>query len=119
MSSNDDYYKFLDVPPTASLEEIRSVFRRMAFKYHPDRNKDPWAETIFMQINEAYQVLGNPKKRAAYDAERRAEAQRAEERQRGQQGPRYTLAQRENKDLRPRLMDLIWRKSDALLNLWC
>ena len=53
MPNNDDYYKFLDVPPTASLEEIRSAFRRMALKYHPDKNKnkDPWAETIFMQIN--------------------------------------------------------------------
>ena len=119
MATTDDYYKFLDVPPTASHEEIRSAFRQMALKYHPDRNKDPWAEIIFKQINEAYQVLGNPKKRAAYDAERRAEAQRAEERQRGQQGPRYTLARRANQGLRPRLMDLIWRKSDALLNLWC
>ena len=84
-----------------------------------DKNKDPWAETIFKQIIEAYQVLGNPKKRAAYDAERRAEAQRAEERQRGQQGPRYTLARCANQGLRPRLMDLIWRKSDALPYLWC
>ena len=81
MATNDDYYKFLDVSPTASQEEIRSAFRRMAFKYHPDHNKDPWAETIFKQINEAYQVLGNPSSRTAYDAERRARAQRAEEAQ--------------------------------------
>lgn len=90
MATNDDYYKFLDVPPTASQAEIRSAYRRLAFKYHPDRNKDPWAETIFKQINEAYQVLGNPDRRAAYDAERRAEARRPEERQRGQQEPGYT-----------------------------
>ncbi len=90
MAANDDYYKFLDVPPTASQAEIRSAYRRMAFKYHPDRNKDPWAESIFKQINEAYQVLGNPDRRAAYDAERRAEARRTEERQRGQQEPGYT-----------------------------
>ena len=82
MATNDDYYKFLDVPPTASQAEIRSAYRRMAFKYHPDRNKDPWAETIFKQINEAYQVLGNPNTRAAYDAERRQAAQRAEQAQR-------------------------------------
>ena len=54
----------------------------MAFKYQPDHNKDPWAEAIFKQINEAYQVLGNPSSRTAYDAERRARAQRAEEAQR-------------------------------------
>lgn len=82
MATNDDYYKFLDVPSTASQEEIRSAFRRMAFKYHPDHNKDPWAEAIFKQINEAYQVLGNQRSRSAYDAERRARAQRAEEAQR-------------------------------------
>ena len=39
MSSNDDYCKFLYVPPTASLEEIRSAFRRMALKYHPTRTR--------------------------------------------------------------------------------
>lgn len=90
MNDNDDYYKFLDVSPTASSEEIRSAFRRMAFKYHPDHNKDPWAETIFKQINEAYQVLGNPAKRSAYDVERRAEAQRAEKSQRAaEQRQRY------------------------------
>ena len=89
MSSNDDYYKFLDVPPTASHEEIRSAFRQMALKYHPDRNKDPWAETIFKQINEAYQVLGNREKRAAYDAARRADAIRAEESQRAARQRQY------------------------------
>ena len=89
MATNDDYYKFLDVSPTASQEEIRSAFRRMAFKYHPDHNKDPWAETIFKQINEAYQVLGNQKSRSAYDAERRAQAQRAEEAQRAARGRQW------------------------------
>lgn len=89
MPSNDDYYKFLDVSPTASAEEIRSAFRRMAFKYHPDHNKDPWAETIFKQINEAYQVLSDPNRRTAYDAERRAQAQRAEESQRAARERHY------------------------------
>ena len=89
MASNDDYYKFLDVSPTASQKEIRSAFRSMAFKYHPDHNKDPWAETIFKQINEAYQVLGNPAKRAAYDEERRAQARRAEESQRAAREGRH------------------------------
>ena len=62
----------------------------MAFKYHPDRNKDPWAETIFKQINQAYEVLGNPSKRTAYDAERRMQARRAEESQgAARQGQQY------------------------------
>ena len=89
MASNDDYYKFLDVSSTASQDEIRSAYRKMAFKYHPDKNKDPWAETIFKQINQAYEVLGDPNKRTAYDAERRAQAQRAEESQRAAGGRQH------------------------------
>lgn len=77
MASNDDYYKVLGVPPTASHDEIRSAFRKMALKYHPDRNKDPSAETVFKRVNEAYEVLGNPSRRNTYDAERRAQAQGA------------------------------------------
>ena len=94
MAKNDDYYRSLDVSPTASHEEIRSAYRKMAFKYHPDRNKDPWAETIFKQINEAYEVLGNASKRADYDSRRKTESQRAQEGQRPQQGGYYGQSSR-------------------------
>jgi molecular chaperone DnaJ len=62
-----DYYEVLGVPRDASMEEIKRAFRRLAMKYHPDRNKSPDAEAKFKEINEAYQVLSDPQKRAAYD----------------------------------------------------
>ena len=62
-----DYYKTLGVPRTASQEEIKKSFRKLAMKYHPDRNKeDKGAEAKFKEINEAYAVLSNPEKRKQY-----------------------------------------------------
>lgn len=63
-----DYYATLGVPKEASKEEIRSAFRKLARKYHPDINKDPAAEVKFKEINEAYEVLGDEEKRQAYDS---------------------------------------------------
>jgi len=63
-----DYYKKLGVARTASADEIRSAYRKLALKYHPDRNPDDKAaEEKFKEINEAYQVLSDPQKRARYD----------------------------------------------------
>jgi molecular chaperone DnaJ len=62
-----DYYRVLGVPRDASTEEIKRAFRRLAMKYHPDRNRSPEAEARFKEINEAYEVLSDPEKRAAYD----------------------------------------------------
>lgn len=59
-----DYYKILEVDKTASQDEIKAAFRRLAMKYHPDRGGN--AEK-FKEINEAYQVLSNSEKRAQYD----------------------------------------------------
>lgn len=68
-----DYYAILGVSPDASLEEIKSAYRKLALKYHPDRNPgDKSAEEKFKEINEAYQVLSDPKKRAQYDQMRAA-----------------------------------------------
>ena len=63
-----DYYKSLGVERTASEEEIRKAFRKLARQYHPDVAKDKKsAEEKFKEINEAYEVLGEPEKRKQYD----------------------------------------------------
>jgi curved DNA-binding protein len=62
-----DYYETLEVPRTASSEDIRRAYRRLARKYHPDVNKEPGAEDRFKQISEAYEVLRDEEKRARYD----------------------------------------------------
>ena len=63
-----DYYKSLGVPRNAGEEDIRKAYRKLAMQYHPDRNpNDKQSEERFKEINEAYQVLGDAKKRAHYD----------------------------------------------------
>ncbi len=63
-----DYYKTLGVSKTATGKEIKSAFRKLAQKYHPDRNQgNKQAEERFKEINEAYEVLGDADKRAKYD----------------------------------------------------
>src|SRR5919106_389549 len=63
-----DYYKILGVERNAGEEDIRKAYRKLAMQYHPDRNPDDkQAEEKFKEINEAYQVLNDPKKRAHYD----------------------------------------------------
>src|SRR3990167_3919269 len=64
-----DYYKILGVEKNASQEEIKKAFRQLARKYHPDVNQgNKNAEEKFKEINEAFQVLGNEKKKVQYDA---------------------------------------------------
>jgi len=63
-----DYYKILGVSRGASAGEIKSAYRKLAMQYHPDRNPgDKQAEDRFKEMNEAYQVLSDPQKRARYD----------------------------------------------------
>jgi molecular chaperone DnaJ len=65
--SDRDYYDVLGVPRSASSEDLKSAFRRLARQYHPDVNSSADAEERFKEINEAYAVLSDPDRRAAYD----------------------------------------------------
>jgi curved DNA-binding protein len=62
-----DYYKIMNLPRSASAEEIKRAYRKLAKKYHPDVSKEPKAEEKFKELGEAYEVLRDPEKRAAYD----------------------------------------------------
>lgn len=62
-----DYYKILDIERSASADDIKRAYRKLARQYHPDKNKSSGAEDRFKEINEANEVLSDPEKRRAYD----------------------------------------------------
>lgn len=68
MAPKRDYYEVLGINKEASQEDIKKAFRQLAFKYHPDRNKEAGAEEKFKEISEAYAILSDPEKRRLYDA---------------------------------------------------
>lgn len=72
MTTNRDYYEILGIAKTASPEEIKSAFRKLARQFHPDVNKESDAEDKFKEINEAYSVLSDADKRSRYDRYGRA-----------------------------------------------
>ena len=67
MSTKRDYYEILGVTRGASDSELKSAYRKLALKWHPDKNKESGAEAKFKEINEAYEVLSNSEKKAKYD----------------------------------------------------
>jgi hypothetical protein len=62
-----DYYSILGVSRTSGSVEIKRVYRKLAVQYHPDKNPDPSVGELFKEINEAYETLSDPKKKAVYD----------------------------------------------------
>ena len=66
--ANKDYYEVLGVSRDASQDEIKKAFKKLAIKYHPDKNQgNKEAEEKFKEVNEAFQVLSDPEKRQRYD----------------------------------------------------
>lgn len=63
-----DYYDILEIEQNSSSEEIKKAYKRLAVKYHPDKNHSPGAAEKFKEISEAYQVLSNPDKKRHYDS---------------------------------------------------
>ena len=74
-----DYYKTLEVQPTASMEEIRRSYHRLARLHHPDLNQQA-LDIHIKRLNQAYEIIGNPAKRARYDAQRTEMKRRADAR---------------------------------------
>lgn len=67
MATTRDFYDILGLTKSASAAEIKSAYRKLALKWHPDRNKEKDATEKFKEINEAYEVLSNPEKKSKYD----------------------------------------------------
>ena len=67
MRQKRDYYEVLGIDRNASDEQVKAAFRKLAFEYHPDHNRDDGAEEKFKEVNEAYEVLSDPEKRDTYD----------------------------------------------------
>src|SRR3954470_5176540 len=68
MATNKDYYAVLGVSASASQDEVKKQYRKLAAKHHPDKNQgDPKAADRFKEISEAYQVIGDAEKRKQYD----------------------------------------------------
>lgn len=67
MATNTDYYKVLGLTKGATADEIKKAYRKLALRYHPDKNKDKESEVKFKEVTKAYEVLSDSQKRQAYD----------------------------------------------------
>ena len=90
MRGSPDFYSILGVKPGASLETIKSAYRKLALKHHPDRSTAPESVEIFRQATEAYEVLGDADQRKEYDRRLNLERQLREEARKKATAPRQT-----------------------------
>lgn len=67
MAEQKNPYDVLGVSKDASADEIKKAYRKLSKKYHPDLNHEPGAEERFKEVNDAYEILGDPQKKAQYD----------------------------------------------------
>ncbi len=70
MDTDRDLYQLLQIDPAAEQEVVQAAFKRLAFKYHPDKNASADAHQHMQELNEAYAIIGDPARRAAYDRQR-------------------------------------------------
>ncbi len=92
------YYEKFGLDENASLDEIKRAYRRLAFKYHPDRNAgDLKSENIFKEVNRIYHVLSNPISRAEYDAKLRRERESFKQRDWFTENPSWVYTSPKNK----------------------
>ena len=102
METDRDLYQILQIDPAAEPEVVQAAFKRLALKYHPDRNSAPDAHSRMQELNEAYTIINDPPQRAAYDVLRRENAQaqrRAEDQARQQaEAERRAEATRQRKE---------------------
>ena len=80
MQSGKDYYSVLGVKREATEKEIKSAYRQLAKKWHPDVNSDPNATKVFQGIKDAFEVLGSPERKALYDSGNYSESETARSR---------------------------------------
>ncbi|GEM_PF-6863011 len=119
---NKDYYKILQVDPSAESEVIEAAYKRLALKYHPDHNKSPNANERMGEIIEAYQVLRDPARRAQYDSQRASwtrsqsveeEQRKAEEAERPRQPTAEETRRREQEEAEQRTANQEQQRQDA------
>ena len=117
--STMDYYQVLGVKYSATYDEIKRAYRRLAVLYHPDKNHDPGAESIFKNINEAYDVLGDPAKKRLYDLRMYAPFTEVAEDPPRHRDPAYrpSRARSRNKSDRDRLKDLMSQYMPLVLRM--
>ncbi|XP_064095245.1 dnaJ homolog subfamily B member 4-like [Macrobrachium nipponense] len=85
-----DYYKILGISQDASMEDIKRAYRKMALRYHPDKNKSSDAEERFKAISQAYEILSDVKKRECYDQHVKGKMEDEEVPNRGNNKTRFT-----------------------------